>query len=190
MQRLLRTIGVEDPVTDFGEPIALGYGSGFDLVSGTINYEAVEIPGPGAQLDGMVFHVTGGWCARQPEGFLAAQIIVSAPNHSLEDFNRLLGLNKFFAVADASISSLSAKEPTDFFYKREYVLPKGTTIPAMFGQPASSLATDMPFVSNYIAKGQFTDDRFFGVWQGGLEFDVMGSKLNIPMRGSFDVGVR
>ena len=188
MRSLLLALGVENPTVGIGEPLAQGFSSILQFTSGRIIYENCSLPN--AVLEGLIFHVSGGWCVRNDDGHIAAQIVTGAPSLPLEEINVMFGLNQFFAVSQKPNIKLSEGCFERFEMSRSYNLPKGTEIPSIFGQPGITLPVDLPIDMAFVADGVLSGATFKGTFKSEMKFTFGVVTTPVGLDGSFDISFR
>lgn len=182
---LLRTLGVMEPVTNLGVPLAPGVPSFVELKSGSITYDA--IPGMPDHLGAVSFPVSGGWCTRNEDGNIHAYIETTAPFDTLQTINETLGLSSFHALSTDSEISSSTENPSEFSFERDYLLPMGTQVPNFQTGEMIALPIDVPINSQFRARGTVTDLCFTGGFDASITFRIPGQNTPIPMCGSFRI---
>lgn len=185
---LLSTLGVQNPIVDINQPLALGLPSSLEIESGFIRYDMIE--GAPAIFQGMEHRVPTGWCRRDHDNSIIAYFEVYAPLKQFQDFNRLLGYTSFHAFCESPEISLNPMLPSRFTYQRALMAPKGTPAPNLQGPGMIELPFDLPFTSSFVAQGSLTGFLFSGTFEAKIEFDVAGQRVTQGSSGVFEINMR
>ncbi len=190
LRSLLKSLGVENPIIEQGEPLAPGFGSVAEIVGGFVRYRNTK-PYV-AELDGTAFTVTGGHVRRANDGSIFARFELQAPFEELQRMNEELGLTGVDVLTNDLVISTDAAKPTHF----RFVDEKDTRPP---GSPYWQLGAKRPVRSQisidqetgYDAYGYLNaNDHLVGTFRGYVQSRSALGQVRFTFDGDFDMAVR
>lgn len=185
LSRLLKVLGVEEPIVDHRKPLGRGLPSVLEVRSGFVRYD--RIVGAPEIFQGMEHRVVEGWCRRVDNDRILAYFELFAPLKQFQDFNRLLGYTGFHATCVDTELSTTQTTLSRFVYDRSLVARAGTPIPDSTAAGMITLPFDLPLRSSFTADGWLDGEIFSGKFSATLEITVGGQKQVQPSDGVFEM---
>lgn len=185
--RLLRALGVENPVLEMGEPLGSGLSANLDITQGQLICENGEPRIP--QMNGLTFAVIGGSCRRTEEGHILAYIKTRAPNVHSQKINEQLGLDSFYAISTDGYVSTNSEQLNTFQNSRKVLFPAGSEL---FDMPSGQLVRlpfDVECENTFTARGCFSRNSFCGTFEAVIVCQIPGQQMVINLRGRFEIVV-
>lgn len=183
LRRLLKELGIAEPILDSGEPLAPGLPSTLKLTKGNFTIDQIEPHMP--VLRNLEFQLTSGEIKRDERGLITARVNSRSPNTQLQELNEQLGFSHIECVSSDKEISKSRKSPTSFYFSKNYNMPKRTIIPDMLGIQSIGLTVDLPVEVNWEAKGFVDGNDFRGTFIGSLRYPSIEGRWS--MRGKFEL---
>lgn len=141
LRKLLRALGVADPILESGEPLADGIGGQVNATGGWITCDELTPPVPA--MKDLEFQIVGGAIYRDDDGRIVADLSSKAPNTQAQAVNEMFGLDRVLCFSTDARLSDSPESPSQFVSEQAFVLPRGTQLPAMLGHPGITLPMDL-----------------------------------------------
>ena len=139
---------------------------------------------------GMENRIAAGWCHRAADDTIISYFEVHAPITMIEKFNRHLGYTGFHAICDDEFLSQDKNSKSTFYFRREYLAPRGTLIPDIASGNEISVPFDLTFVSEFLATGHIENLTFKGTFTASIEIKGMPVKRTQASSGRFEISCR
>ncbi|WP_288413901.1 toll/interleukin-1 receptor domain-containing protein [uncultured Novosphingobium sp.] len=183
-RRLLRALGVSEPVLAVGSPIAPGLPARVTVTKGryTVDKSVPHVE----SLANIDFTIESGSLWRDQEGVIQAELVARAPNTKMHAVNQMLGLDTMRCETAETEVSRDPGKPTTFNSKRKHTIPRGTEIPALFGQPAIRVPYDLTVDLTYSAHGWLNENDLFA---GNYTAAMRVATFDVKIMGEFSAAV-
>jgi TIR domain len=187
LTRLLKALGVNNPILEVGEPLGTGLPSNVKLGYGRFVVGEIEPEMP--FLKGSVFSITNGWVTRSREKHLIAYMETQAPNMELQKVNESFGLSNFFAISTDGFISDNPSQPNTFGFLTERLFTAGSRFWDIMSAQYVQLPCDVAVETIFEAKGLLSESKFLGTYKGEAIYDFLGNKIKVLISGDFDIAV-
>lgn len=187
---LLKSLGVDAPAIELGEPLAAGLGASASITGGFLTYRNTH---PRVdELEGTTFTVTSGWVRRNDAREIISQFCLRAPFEELHAMNVRLGLDKIEVRTRAGAISTNPDDPTHFFHVDDKD-PRPAGSPMWKLGAATPLETAIPIEqqTGYDAYGYLNaEDEIIGNFKGYVDTRSQVGSVRFTFDGDFAVAVK